>query len=119
MPGLKVTRIKGGKPKVFAEATQLDSLLATVSLSSTDEVRDVRSIHQAKGAEAENVCVYLPDASKVSHLFGPAVGGDPEERRITYVALSRAKDHLVICIPPQHADIPKLEGIGLRVYSVN
>ena len=60
-----------------------------------------------------------PDASKVSHLFGPAAGGDPEERRITYVALSRARDRLFICIPTQHADIPKLEGIGLRVHTVS
>jgi DNA helicase II / ATP-dependent DNA helicase PcrA len=119
VPGLKGTRIKKtGRPREFAEATHYSSLLATVSLSSTDEVRDVRSIHQAKGAEAENVCVYLPDASKVSHLFGPTAGGDPEERRITYVALSRAKNRLVICIPTEHADEDRLKAIGFEVRLV-
>lgn len=119
MPGLKATRIKGGKPRAFAEATQYGPLLATVPLSSIDEIREVRSIHQAKGAEIENVCVYLPDASKVSHLFGPTAGQDQEERRITYVALSRARERLVLCIPSEHADVPRLEAIGFQVHIVN
>jgi DNA helicase-2/ATP-dependent DNA helicase PcrA len=119
LPGLKATRITTGKPKTFAESTQFGSLLATVSLSS-DENRDVRSIHQSKGAENDNVCVYLPNADQVSHLFGPDGGDcDDEERRITYVALSRAKNRLAICIHNEHADEDRLSELGLQVYYVN
>lgn len=117
-PGLKATRITTGKPKAFAESTNFGSLLATVSLTG-DENRDVRSIHQAKGAEAENVCIYLPNAAQVTHILDPSSSGDDEERRITYVALSRARDRLVLCIPSEHANKGKLEDLGFQVRIVS
>jgi DNA helicase-2/ATP-dependent DNA helicase PcrA len=117
-PGLKVTRITTGKPKAFAQSTAFGSLLTTVSLGG-DESREVRSIHQAKGAESESICLYLPNAAQVSHILDPSGVDDDEERRITYVALSRARDRLVLCIPREHAPTDRLEALGFQVRSVS
>lgn len=117
LPGLGTKGVKEGAFKTFATSTSFGSLLSTVSLPG-DESRDIRSIHQAKGAEADTVCVYLANAEQVSHLFGVKTGADDEKRRITYVALSRAKNKLILCIPPDHADENALKGLGFAVQVV-
>lgn len=68
------------------------------SLDTPDETRSIRTIHQAKGAESPAVFVVLDDGH-ADHLLNPAA--NDEEQRITYVALSRAQDHLFIFCPEQ------------------
>lgn len=67
-------------------------------LKTSDETRLTRTIHQAKGSEAEAVFVVLDDG-EAEHILRPKAG--QEEHRITYVALSRAKKELFIYCPEQ------------------
>jgi DNA helicase-2/ATP-dependent DNA helicase PcrA len=117
LPGLVTKGVKAGAFKTFAASTTFGLLLSTVDLTG-EESRDIRSIHQAKGAEADTVCVYLPNSEQVSHLQDATSGVDDEKRRITYVALSRAKNKLILCIPAAHADEDALRSFGFTVQVV-
>jgi superfamily I DNA/RNA helicase len=75
----------------------LEKLAVPVSTDAHDaEGVRVLSIHQAKGSEFRHVmCLHL----SVGHF--PDDRGDPEEeRRLLYVAITRAKDGLVITGEP-------------------
>jgi len=117
LPSLSATGVRTGTFKTFATSTGFGALLSTVDLSG-DESREVRSIHQAKGAEADIVCVYLANPEQVSHLVGTKKGANDEERRITYVALSRAKNKLILCVPSDYADEITLKKLGFAVQVV-
>lgn len=99
--GLSLSKIKAGKFGTLAEQNDCGTLLRSVRLTNNDEVRDARTIHKAKGTEAPNVLVCLHgrnDAEtqqRLNHVLHPAVTSD-EEQRITYVALSRARDRLFL-----------------------
>lgn len=67
-------------------------------LRTADETRLTRTIHQAKGSQADAVFVILDDG-EAKHILKPEAGH--EEQRITYVALSRAKGELFIYCPDQ------------------
>ena len=117
LPNLSTTGVRAGTFKTFATSTGFGTLLSTVDLRG-DESREVRSIHQAKGAEADSVCVYLANSEQVSNLIGTKTGADDENRRIIYVALSRAKNKLILCIPSAHADATALKELGFTVQVV-
>ena len=88
------------KFRLFAESTSYHALASSVH--PEEETRNVRTIHQAKSGEWANVMVWLPDHDRVRHFFEPGAGADgnaQEERRITYVALSRARDRLYVVVP--------------------
>ena len=94
LQGLSLTSVRSGK---FSDAaTQCPYADLIDGLKTPDETRLTRTIHQAKGGEAEAVFVVL-DAGEADHILNPAVGH--EEHRITYVALSRAKCELFIYCP--------------------
>jgi DNA helicase II / ATP-dependent DNA helicase PcrA len=96
-PAVTLTAAKAGKFKAFAEATPYAHLSGSVRLQ--EEVRHVRTIHQAKGSEGDNVAVYFEDADRVRHITHSSTAPSDEEKRLTYVALSRARDRLFLCIP--------------------
>lgn len=113
-PAVTLTAVKGGKFKEFASATQYSHLSGTVRLR--EEVRHVRTIHQAKGSEGDNVAVFFEDVDRVRHITHPSTTPDDEEQRLTYVALSRARDRLFLCIPGEIAvDIDDLRALNLHV----
>ena len=77
-----------------------DMLYATTVLDSGSG--NVKTIHKSKGEEHPTVMVYRggrdedsPDAM-LDHLLGRE--SQEEERRVTYVALSRAEEHLFLCV---------------------
>ena len=98
MPGLTISKITKGKIKDFAERNLYKALASTVALD--EEVRNVRTIHQSKGTESESVLVYLEDSEQLQHVLAPVNASNAEEKRITYVGLSRARDRLFLCTPP-------------------
>jgi len=115
-PEVTLTAAKAGKFKTFAENTPYAQLAGSVRLQ--EEIRHVRTIHQAKGSEADNVAVYLEDMHRVQHITHPA-GKSDEEKRITYVALSRARDRLFLCIPSEmKVDIASFTDMGLEVIDL-
>jgi len=97
-PAVTLTAVRAGTFRTFAEATPYSHLSGSVRLQ--EEVRHVRTIHQAKGSEGENIAVYFEDADRVRHITHPSTDPADEEKRLTYVALSRARDRLFLCIPP-------------------
>ncbi len=116
-PAVTLTAAKAGKFKTFAEATPYAHLSGSVRLQ--EEVRHVRTIHQAKGSEGENIAVYFEDADRVRHITQPSTAPADEEKRLTYVALSRARDRLFLCIPPDVAiNADELRALALHVIDL-
>jgi len=116
-PAVTLTAARAGRFKSFAEATPYSHLSGSVRLR--EEVRHVRTIHQAKGSEGDNIAVYFEDADRVRHITHPSEVSACEEKRVTYVAFSRARDRLFICIPTDVAiDIDKLKALDLGVIDL-
>jgi DNA helicase-2/ATP-dependent DNA helicase PcrA len=84
----------------IALLTNLDAE-AEALRSSSDDVVKLSTIHQAKGLEWPVVIVIwaaegmFPSARSVRD----SVDGEAEERRLFYVAATRAEDELVLCVP--------------------
>jgi ATP-dependent DNA helicase UvrD/PcrA len=119
--GLTIKQIKAGKFQNVSELLTCEVLMRAVKLTNNEEVRDARTIHQAKGTERGNVLVLLNgrnDAEtqqRLNHLLHPAVTSD-EEQRITYVAISRARDRLFLAAPTLTADQERRASeLGLNV----
>ena len=91
LPRLRLKRVSSGKFKSFAEKTAYKTMADAVIL--TEETRRVRTIHKAKGDEFRAVLVVLAGEDELLRILAPSKGTDneKEERRITYVALSRAR----------------------------
>lgn len=96
LPGLAMQRYGPGKPKTFADATQVRLLFAAVTIE--EETRRFRTIHKAKSAEFEAVLVCFKNEESLDHIISPD-RQDEEEQRITYVALSRARTNLIMVAP--------------------
>lgn len=95
--GVALQGVRPGGFKTFAESTPYSALSSTVRL--TEENRIIRTIHQSKGAEFNNVLVYFPQGSeRVRHIITQLDHQD-EESRISFVAFSRARDRLFIAFP--------------------
>jgi len=102
--GLSLIKITKGAFADLSAIVTMGALLKSVKLANTDEVRDIRTIHKAKGIEASHVIVFLhgrtptDSEQRLNHILNPAASSD-EEQRITYVAISRARDRLFLAAP--------------------
>ncbi|OGQ22221.1 MAG: hypothetical protein A2138_08595 [Deltaproteobacteria bacterium RBG_16_71_12] len=71
-----------------------------VAADEPDEKVTLSSVHQAKGLEWSRVfLVWLSDGAFPSELALKDAGGEDEERRLFYVAVTRAKDELYLTHP--------------------
>lgn len=77
----------------------IQALLDRYGLIPKPEIR-LTSIHAAKGQEADLVVV-LPDMTRATYLehSDGAHGGYEAENRVAYVAVTRAKNHLIVVQP--------------------
>lgn len=74
-----------------------------VSADEPDEKVTLSSIHQAKGLEWGRVFIpWLVDGRLPSDLALREEGGEDEERRLFYVAMTRAKEELTVTYPQIH-----------------
>jgi DNA helicase-2/ATP-dependent DNA helicase PcrA len=97
LDGLSLTKATRGR---FCEQMTSSAYADLIhSIKTTDETRLTRTIHQAKGGEAEAVFVVLDDGA-ADHILNPKAGD--EEHRITYVAMSRAKSELFLYCPDRN-----------------
>lgn len=79
--------------------TNLDTEVDDPHASHTEAIR-LSTIHQAKGLEWPSVFVlWLSDGMFPSTRSMNDSEGDSEERRLFYVATTRAKDELYLCVP--------------------
>jgi DNA helicase-2/ATP-dependent DNA helicase PcrA len=121
MDGLSLKAVKAGKYLDYADSIDYGTL--TDALRLPDETRSARTIHQSKSAEFNNVLVYLRDKAQLYHILNPQKrrsDKEAEEKRITYVALSRARDRLSISIPElSETEEKHIKGLGLEVIRLN
>lgn len=89
MKTTKITKAKPSHQKTFEEYLKF--------VEVKDNTGKYRTIHKAKGDEFENTVVILEDENELKFLVNPDLL--KEEHRIRYVAVSRAKDRLFICVP--------------------
>lgn len=74
-----------------------------------------RTIHKAKGSEFDNMMVIVrgKDGQKYNEerdlglLLKPDINGN-EDHRVNYVACSRAKENLYICVPEMSDEAHKI-----------
>lgn len=104
----KIRESKNGKSPSDIEAyyknTTYSDIALYVKIAEDDSLH--RTIHKAKGSEFDNVLVIVKgkDGQKYSEerdlgfLLNPDINGN-EDHRVYYVACSRAKQNLFICIP--------------------
>ncbi len=107
LSGLSVPGVRAGK---FKTAAQCSYIALTETIRTPEETRVVRTVHQAKGAEAEAVFVVLED-EQIDHILNP--GQSSEEQRITYVAVSRARDRLYL-FSNQKDCLQEFENVGFE-----
>jgi len=83
----------------MALLTNLDAEMDTAQVTQTDALR-LSTIHQAKGLEWSVVfLLWVVDGMFPSSRSMNESGGEGEERRLFYVATTRAKDRLFLCQP--------------------
>ena len=102
----QLREIAGGYPTRSAFLTELtlDPPSSTSDLAGPPHLDDdyliLSTIHSAKGAEWTSVTVlHAADGNIPSDMALGEPGGLEEERRLMYVALTRAKDHLTVTFP--------------------
>lgn len=93
----------GTRSRFLTEIT-LDPPNSTSDLADTPYLDDdyliLSTIHSAKGGEWRSVIViHAADGNIPSDMALGEPGGLEEERRLLYVALTRAKDHLAVTVP--------------------
>ena len=104
---LRLTSLSKGKAKEFCIGTQYGSLCTSVRL--TEDKREIRTIHKAKGAEFDQVLVACEKPTAINQLLGLLPPKD-DEGRINYVGISRAKNKLMLTGPALTA--PQMQRLG-------
>lgn len=119
--GLTLKKLITGKG--FHQLADQTAFQAMVEAARPPEhLHGARTVHQAKGVEWPSVVVWLSDKQRLDHLVSPHTDCDveeAEERRVTYVALSRARDRLFVVVPEAgESDVKVLAGLGLEVVQL-
>lgn len=87
-----------------ALVTNLDSDMDRMDGIAQDCLR-LSTVHQAKGLEWRAVFIlWAAEGMFPSSRSLNEAGGDEEERRLFYVAVTRAKDDLYLCMPAVRRD---------------
>jgi DNA helicase-2/ATP-dependent DNA helicase PcrA len=84
----------------IALLTNLDAESEELDQSEVDSLK-LSTVHQAKGLEWKAVIMlWVTDGMfPSSRSISESTDGEAEERRLFYVAVTRAKDELVMCVP--------------------
>lgn len=98
----------------LAEAALMTNLDAEHQATQHDINPGIRlsTIHQAKGLEWPVVILLWCNEDMFPSAKALGEGDDTEERRLFYVALTRAKDELLLCVPSSR----RLPGNGNTLY---
>lgn len=121
MDGLSLVGMRKGEFQTFAQSATYGMLADALRLP--DETRATRTIHQAKSAEFSHVLVAFSDGQQLDHILDPTKKrgvDEAEEKRITYVALSRARDSLSISIPLlSEKEEMELKGLNIKIMRLD
>ena len=83
----------------IALLSNLDAGSGSAPDAAETEALRLSTIHQAKGLEWEAVFVLFLNEEMFPSRKAVEESGDDEERRLFYVAVTRAKDELFLCVP--------------------
>ncbi|MDA3790425.1 MAG: ATP-dependent helicase [Desulfobacula sp.] len=110
--------ISSGKAKAFAEKWSCSDMIQCLRVK--EDISNIRTIHKAKGSEFETVFVALESEDDLKHIISPTIESEDDECRIYYVALSRAKNNLIICIPTLDQEKrDALHGLKIEIHDLN
>jgi len=110
--------ISAGKAKTFAEKWSCSDMIQCLRVK--DDISNIRTIHKAKGSEFETVVVAFEYEDDLKHIISPTIESDDDECRIYYVALSRAKENLIICVPTLNQEKREvLLGLKIEIHDLN
>ncbi len=111
---IELMKITKGKIKEFADSVIVENLVA--HLNFLEDKNEIRTIHKAKGAEFEDVLLYLNEPKDLEFVLNPSINHDKDEHRVIYVALSRAINRLYISVPSIEENRKKqIESRGIKV----
>lgn len=124
VPRVTLSKYGKGKAREFAESVRYADLVATAEVA--DVCHEARTIHSAKGAEFDSVVVWLEPENlkrllhKASATKGNCSGNEDEERRILYVAMSRARRRLILGAegPLSKADLAVAKALKIDVIEI-
>jgi DNA helicase-2/ATP-dependent DNA helicase PcrA len=91
-----LTRFSAGGIKTFYEDNTFKKLFLCVSIPEDMSLH--KTIHKAKGDEFDNILLVLTEERDINFLIERNLLLN-EEHRINYVAVSRARNRLFICVP--------------------
>ena len=113
---------RGGNAKTFYENHVISDLLKYIRVDTKSE-DTIRTIHSAKGTEFECTLVHFEELQDFENYVFDApsqLDSDEDHARIYYVAFSRAKKHLFICIPEMTENITsKIENLNAECEILN
>ncbi|WP_016818715.1 UvrD-helicase domain-containing protein [Paenibacillus polymyxa] len=92
----EISKLREGAAKTFYERYTYEQLALCVNITHDNSKH--RTIHKSKGDEFDNVLIVLKSSAELDIFFNPDLKNN-EEHRISYVALSRARDRIFINVP--------------------
>lgn len=102
-------RLKGISKGGFADfAEHCTWTNLTTALRSTEKCHTIRTVHQAKAEEFEDVFVHVAEEKQLRNSLSSDPSLKDEEHRIFYVAISRAKQRLWIHLDQAHHPLPSI-----------
>lgn len=93
------------KGKINYSATACADFFKDVGAQNVE--REVKTVHSAKGKTTDHILVILDDsqAERLVHVLNGDKVEDSEERRIFYVAISRARKTMTLCMPANYQSL--------------
>lgn len=113
--GLNISGLSRGKAKDFYSSKTYMDLALYVSSPDISNIQN-KTIHKAKGDEFDNVMVVLREENDLKFLTQSNLYATSDEHRVYYVAISRAKDRLAICVPSLSKEVEmKLSSLPISI----
>ncbi|MBV6716567.1 3'-5' exonuclease [Paenibacillus chitinolyticus] len=105
----EISKLGKGAATTFYESYTYEQLALCVNI--TDDNSKHRTIHKSKGDEFDNVLIVFKSSAELDVFIMPDLKNN-EEHRISYVALSRARERIFVNVPSINDDL-RTKLIGL------
>ncbi|PIH55412.1 UvrD-helicase domain-containing protein [Paenibacillus sp. LK1] len=100
----EISKLGRGAAATFYETNTYEQLTLCVNIS--EDFSKHKTIHKSKGDEFDNVLIVFNSSDALEVFLNPDLK-KKEEHRISYVALSRARERLFITVPEINDDLTR------------